>query len=164
MEYKGGKRRRGKNPGPETEAHKEEESTAKQELVVRQFNVTNLNKNGNHILMQEADIVGVAEHKLSEGQMAEWKAKFRDGYWKLTGSKADERGKTPQAGVALATKQFIKHIEAPIKTESFRQAHQLGRACKMLVDVGWVSNFCIYEAYGMARGHESSQGFQRVAH
>ena len=81
--------------------------------MVIQFNVTSLYKNGNHILMQDADIMGIAEHKLSEGQMAEWKAKFRDGYWKMIGSRADERGKTPKAGVALATNTSIKHIEAP---------------------------------------------------
>ena len=96
------------NPGPEGEAQEEEESTVKQGLVVRQFNVTNLIKNGNHILMQDADILGFDECNLSEGQMAECKAKFRDGYWKMTGSRAGERGKTPQAGVALATKTFIK--------------------------------------------------------
>ena len=71
--------------------------------------------------MQDADIMGIAEHKLSEGKMAEWKGRFREGLWKLTGSGAEMSGETQQAGVALATKTFIKHIETPIKNEEKKQ-------------------------------------------
>ena len=145
-----------KNPGPE-EVEAEDEAQAKQQIVVRQFNITNLDKNGNTLLTQEADILGVAGHKLSESKMAEWKQKFRDGYWKLTGSRADGKGKTPQAGVAIATKTFIKHIEAPITTDNFRKAHELGRVRKAELDLGWDCNFCIYEAYGMAGGSKAAK-------
>ena len=66
-----------KNPGPEGEEGGEQEAAGpRQEVIVRQFNVAHFDKNGGHMLLQEADVMGIAEHKLNDAQMSEWKARF----------------------------------------------------------------------------------------
>ena len=93
------------NPGPvEQEANAEDQSGMLKEIVIRQVNITHLDNNGNHLLTQDCDILGIAEHKLDPAKMKSWKSRFREGRWKLTGSPADMTRSTPQAGVALATK------------------------------------------------------------
>ena len=85
-----------KNPAPEAE--EDEEADVKQEVVIRQFNITQLDKNGNHLLLKECDIMGIAEHKLNVAKMNEWKGRFKEGHWKMTGSTADVTRATRRRG------------------------------------------------------------------
>ena len=147
------------NPGPEDEEEETEVSTTKQKIVLRHYNVTHMEKNGDHLLTQEADVLGIVEHKLNANQLAKWKAKFKDGFWKLTGSLADPKTKSPQAGVAVASKDFITHIENPIKTANFQKAHDEGRICKCILDVGWDSNFSVYIIYCKAGGTKAAKDY-----
>ena len=66
-----------KKPGPEggdaPENATEEKSL--QEVVFRHFNVTHLDKNGDHLLTQDADVISMVEHKLTATQFGAWKEK-----------------------------------------------------------------------------------------
>ena len=53
------------NPGPQ--------NNTKQILVVQQINITQLDENGHHLVANDADITGIAEHKLTKSQVGPWK-------------------------------------------------------------------------------------------
>ena len=50
-------------------------------------------------------------------------------------------------------------METPIKTVNFQKAHEDGRACKSLLDVGWDANFYVYVCYGKAGGTKAAKDY-----
>ena len=105
----------------------------------------------------------MVEHKLTASQWGTWKERFRDGFWKLTGGLADQKTKTPQAGMAIASKKGITHLETQIKSANFQKAYDDGRACKCLLDVGWDVNFHIYVLYMKAGGTKAAKNYNGMA-
>ena len=150
-----------KNLGPNVteaagQAH-DPEKEVRQEVVIRHFNTTHLDKNGHILLAQDCDIVGVVEHKLSKEQSTCWMGRFRDALWNFMPSPADERGKTPLAGVGIGSRNHITQINHPIKTECCKQMNEAGRISKCLLDVGWESNIRIYVGYVQAGGSKAAR-------
>ena len=95
--------------------------------MIRYFNTTHLDKNGHILFAQDCDVLGVVEHKLNKEQGACWMGRFRDARWNFMPSPADERSKTPLAGVGVGSRNHITQINNPIKTENFRQMNEAGR-------------------------------------
>ena len=85
-----------------------------------------MDKNGHLLLTQDAGVLSIAEHKLSKHQIAEWCKKFEDANWVFAPSPANEKGKTPQAGVGIAAKKHIDTIKDPIKTKTFQKCTTKG--------------------------------------
>ena len=117
------------NLGPEGAHQKQKEAEGAAKVVkLMQINITQMDKNGKLLLTQDADVLCIAEHKLSKQQIAEWCEKFEDAIWVFAPSPANEKGKTPQAGVGIAAKSQIAIIKGFITKHDF-PTHVRRRPC-----------------------------------
>ena len=106
-----------------------------------------MTKNGEHIVANKADIVGLAELKLTKKQMGPWKKNFEAVKKKLLCVSSDFSRKVPQAGVGLVGGQKVRLVEAQIKTSELRKVFEEGRAIKAYAECGWHDNMIFYEVY-----------------
>ena len=88
----------------------------KKTLRIQQVNITQLDKNGQHLVASNADIIGIAEHKLAKNQVSTWKNNFKEAGNKLVCGPSDFTRKVPQAGVAIVGGSKVSLIETKIKT------------------------------------------------
>ena len=64
-----------------------------------------------------------------------------------------------KAGVAVASKDFITHVESPIRTANFQKAFDEGRVCKCVLDIGWDANFSVYIIYCKSGGTKLAKDY-----
>ena len=131
------------NPGPQC-TEKE-----KKNIVVQQVNITQLDKNGHHIVANEADIVGLAEIKLAAKKIGPWKKIFLDAKKKLVCGPSNNNKKVPQAGVGIVGGPKVRLIEAQIKTlfskESLMREEPSNHTQNVDGRITWCSMKCIWK-------------------
>ena len=101
---------------------------------MQQINITQLDKNGHHVVAGNADIVGIAEHKLTRKQIGPWKKVFADAKKMMVCSPSDYAKKVPQAGVAIVGGRKVRVVDGQAKTENFQKCIDEGRAIKCYID------------------------------
>ena len=89
------------NPGPKD----------KKCLKIQQINITNMDKNGHALVDSEADVIGVAEHKLRGENRKKWRNTITEAKRKLVIGPCEEEGKLPKAGVGFIVKDNLTVIE-----------------------------------------------------
>ena len=67
-------------------------------VKIKQYNITQMDKNGHVLLEDDADITGVAEHKLTAELAQVWKDKFGEAGMKFMPSPANFERKNPTGG------------------------------------------------------------------
>ena len=126
------------NPGPEQ----------KRRLRIQQANITNMDKNCHALIRSDADVIGIAEHKLRGESLKKWKETLREAKRKSVLGSCEEEGKVPKGGVGFIIKDNLTVVESQIRTENFKKAYEQGLLAKCEVDYGAKENIHLDEIYG----------------
>lgn len=150
------------HPGPETEEGYDDLEADENVVILESLNITNMEHNKQFVVERKAHILGFQEHKIKDQDIRSMEAFFDQEGWQMKCGPSDQTTKKPGAGVGIAVRpEAIKLIPTEIRTDSFREAYQAGRADKHLVGLGWSQNMQLYILYGKSGGSGGKKGEAR---
>ena len=90
-------------------------------MKIQQVNITNMDKNGHALVASQADVIGVAEHKLRGENRKKWRNTITEAKRKLVVGPCEEEGTLPKARVGFIVKDNLTVIEEKSERRTSRR-------------------------------------------